>query len=82
MLFTLLSRSLVPLSSFRFPCLHRDDNQHEREEVELTIDEQILESLPKSSEEDVPKSSEEEDDVEIGTHPALQRALDLPTTEV
>ena len=50
--------------------------------MELTIDEQILESLPKSSEEDVPKSSEEEDDVEIGTHPALQRALDLPTTEV
>jgi hypothetical protein len=78
----LLSRSLALLSSFRSPCLHRNDNEQKEEKVELTNDKQNLEAAAKASEEDVPKSSEQEDDVRFGTNPAMLRALDLPAAEV
>ena len=80
--FTFLSRSLALLSSFRSPCLHRNDNEQKEEKVELTDDKQNLEAAAKASEEDVPKSSEHEDDVRFGTNPAMRRALDLPAAEV
>ena len=76
-----LSRSLALLSSFRSPCLHRNDNEQKEEKVELTNDKQNLEAAAKASE-DVPKSSEQEDDVRFGTNPAMLRALDLPAAEV